>query len=60
MVDKDRTEGSAKKVSGSVKEKVGQAFGDRKTESEGRTEKSEGTAQNTWGSAKDKVREKTD
>jgi uncharacterized protein YjbJ (UPF0337 family) len=59
MVDKDRTEGSAKKVEGQIKEKAGQAFGDRKTETEGNRKRAEGEAQNTWGSAKDKVREKT-
>ena len=59
MVDKDRTEGSSKKIEGQVKEKAGRALGDKKTEAEGKNRQTEGEAQNTWGSVKDSVREKT-
>ncbi|HEX6143433.1 MAG TPA: CsbD family protein [Geminicoccaceae bacterium] len=59
MVDEDRSKGSAKKIEGQVKEKAGQALGDKKTEREGRQKQTEGEAQNTWGSVKDTVREKT-
>jgi uncharacterized protein YjbJ (UPF0337 family) len=59
MVDKDRTEGSAKKVEGHIKEKGGRALGDRKTEAEGRGDRTLGETQNTWGKVKDKARETT-
>jgi uncharacterized protein YjbJ (UPF0337 family) len=57
-MDKDRTEGSAKNIGGKVKEAVGKATGDSKTEAEGKTDQVKGKAQNTFGGAKDKLRGK--
>ena len=57
MVDKDRLEGAAKKVSGSIKEAVGKVTGDSKTQAGGTAEKTTGKVQNTVGGAKDGVRD---
>ena len=56
-MDKDRSEGIGKKVSGSIKEAVGQVTGDSKTQAEGSAEKTAGKAQNAVGGAKDAVRD---
>jgi uncharacterized protein YjbJ (UPF0337 family) len=56
-MDKDRIAGSAKKVTGAIKEGVGRATGDRRTEAEGHDEKAEGRVQNAVGKAKDAARE---
>ncbi len=58
-MDKDRIAGGDKKVTGSVKEKVGRALGDAKTAAEGKREKDEGCAQAAIGHVKDAVREIT-
>ena len=56
-MDKDRLEGAAKKVSGSIKETVGKVTGDSKTQAEGTAEKTTGKVQNAVGGAKDSVRD---
>lgn len=56
-MDKDRVEGAAKKVGGSIKEGAGKALGDKKMESEGKAKKAEGEIQNAIGGAKDSIRE---
>lgn len=56
-MDKDRIAGGAKKVTGTIKEGVGKATGDRQTEAEGTSEKAEGRVQNAVGHAKDAARE---
>lgn len=56
-MDADRVKGSFKQFSGGVKEAVGKLTGDKKTEAEGKAEKTEGEIQNAVGSAKDTVRE---
>ncbi len=58
VMDKDRIEGAAKQVKGSVKEAVGKAIGDRKLQGEGIADKAAGKVQNAVGGAKDAVREK--
>jgi uncharacterized protein YjbJ (UPF0337 family) len=58
-MDKDRVEGSAKKIKGSVKEGLGKATGDAKLQAEGKADKAEGTIQNAVGGAKDAMREKS-
>jgi uncharacterized protein YjbJ (UPF0337 family) len=58
MVDKDRVEGTAKKVSGSIKDAAGKVTGDTKLQTEGKADKAEGTVQNAVGGAKDAIREK--
>lgn len=60
QVDSDRTEGSAKQMSGSVKEKAGSLLGDEKMKREGQATQSEGKIQNAWGSVKDSVRDAGD
>ena len=55
-MDKDRIEGSAKKVGGDIKEGVGKALGDTKLQGEGKADQVEGKVQNTVGGAKDTLR----
>jgi uncharacterized protein YjbJ (UPF0337 family) len=57
MVDKDRIVGSAKEITGGVKQVAGEAVGDVKLESQGKAEKTEGKIQNAIGGVKDTVRE---
>jgi uncharacterized protein YjbJ (UPF0337 family) len=57
-MDKDRTEGSAKNIKGSIKEGVGKAVGDSKLESEGKMDKAGGKIQNAVGGIKDAIRGK--
>ena len=56
-MDKDRIEGAGKEIKGGIKEKVGRAVGDEKTEAEGRAEKLGGKVQNTVGGIKDTARD---
>jgi uncharacterized protein YjbJ (UPF0337 family) len=56
-VDKERIKGGAQKVTGTIKEKVGQLTGDRQTEAEGVAEKAEGHVRSAVGKVKDAVRE---
>ena len=56
-MDKDRVEGSGKKMSGSVKEAAGKLTGDTKTQNEGAAQKAAGKVQNAVGGAKDAVRD---
>jgi uncharacterized protein YjbJ (UPF0337 family) len=56
-MDKDRVEGSAKQVKGTVKEAVGKVVGDAKLESEGKADKAEGKVQNAIGGLKDAARD---
>lgn len=58
MVDKDRTAGGAKKVTGKIKEGVGKVTGNRRLEDEGKIEKTGGKVQGKVGQAKDKLRSK--
>ncbi len=55
-MDKDRVIGSAKVVTGKVKEAVGKAVGDAKLEAEGKADKIEGKVQNAVGGLKDALR----
>ena len=59
-MDKDRVEGAAKQVKGSIKETAGKVTGDSKTQAEGAADKAEGKVQNTVGGIKDKARELLD
>jgi len=56
-MDKDRMEGSAKQVKGSIKEGVGKMTGDSKLQAEGKTDKAVGKVQNAVGGMKDAVRD---
>jgi uncharacterized protein YjbJ (UPF0337 family) len=57
-MDKDRIGGSAKQAKGAIKETAGKALGDKKLETEGKTEKAAGKLQNAIGGLKDAVRRK--
>ena len=57
-MDKDRIKGSAQQTKGAVKEAVGKVFGDKKLETEGKTDKAAGKVQNAVGGLKDAVRGK--
>ena len=56
-MDKDRAEGVAKQVKGTVKETAGKMTDDHKTEAEGKAEKTAGKVQGEAGKAKDTVRD---
>ena len=56
-MDKDRAEGIARQVKGSVKQAAGKITGDKKTEAEGAAEKAAGKVQNAIGGAKDAVKD---
>ncbi len=57
-MDKDRIKGSARKITGGIKQAVGKAIGDPKLESEGKAEKVKGKIQNAVGGLKDTLRGK--
>jgi uncharacterized protein YjbJ (UPF0337 family) len=57
MMDRQRVQGGLKKTTGTLKEKAGEALGDRNLESEGKAEKSEGHLRSGVGKAIDAVRE---
>ncbi len=48
----DEAEGKWEQVKGTVKEKVGEATGDRSLEAEGELQNAEGESQETWGKFK--------
>ena len=45
-MDKDRIKGSAEQAKGAVKQTAGKIFGDKKLETEGKTDKAAGKVQN--------------
>lgn len=55
-MDKDRIDGSLKKIGGDIKEAFGKLTGDTKTEAEGKAQAAEGKVQNTVGGIKDTLR----
>ena len=57
-MDKDRIKGSAEQAKGAVKESTGKVFGDKKLETEGKTDMAAGKIQNAVGGLKDAVRGK--
>jgi uncharacterized protein YjbJ (UPF0337 family) len=56
-MDKDRVEGTGKKVTGSVKEAAGKVTGDTQLEAKGTAEKIAGKAQTAAGKSKDTIRD---
>ena len=56
-MDKNRIDGTAKQVKGSVKETIGKLTGNKQTQLEGTAEKQLGKAQAKAGEAADKVRD---
>jgi len=57
-MDTDRIDGSAEQAKGAVKETAGKIFGDKKLETDGKTDKAAGKMQNAIGGLKDAVRGK--
>ncbi len=57
-MDKDRINGSAEQAMGAVKEAAGRVLGDKKLETEGKTDKAAGKVQNAVGGLKDALRGK--
>jgi uncharacterized protein YjbJ (UPF0337 family) len=57
-MDKDRIAGSAEQAKGAVKEVAGKILGDKKLETDGKTDKAAGQVQNAIGGLKDAVRGK--
>ena len=56
-MDKDRVDGIADKVAGSMKEAIGKVTGDTKLQAEGTAQKTNGIIQNAAGKTKDAVRD---
>jgi uncharacterized protein YjbJ (UPF0337 family) len=56
-MDRQRIEGGLKKTTGTIKEKVGEAIGNRHLENEGKAEKAEGHIRSGVGKTMDAVRE---
>jgi uncharacterized protein YjbJ (UPF0337 family) len=56
-MDKNRIEGAAKELKGTIKEVAGKLTGNRKLEAEGKVDKVAGEVQNTVGKGKDAVRD---
>ena len=56
-MDKDRIEGSTKKIKGKIKEVAGKVLGDAKLESEGKADQVAGKVQNAVGGLKDYLKE---
>ncbi|MER8555984.1 CsbD family protein [Mesorhizobium sp. M0977] len=54
---KDEVKGSAKKLRGNVKDKIGKATSDDKLRADGAADKTEGSLQKGLGKAKNKVRD---
>ena len=59
-MDKDRISGTASKAKGAVKDAVGSATGDTKTQAEGKADKAKGSAQSAAGGVKDAARDAVD
>jgi len=57
-MDKNRIEGTAKELKGSIKEAAGKLVGNVSLEGEGKAEKVAGKAQAAAGRAKDAVKDK--
>ncbi len=53
-------EGKWEQAKGTVKDKVGEATGDRDLEAEGKVQNAEGETQETWGKTKRKVGDAVD
>lgn len=54
---KDEVKGSAKKLRGDAKDKIGNATGDDKLRADGAADKAEGSLQKGAGKVKDKIRD---
>jgi uncharacterized protein YjbJ (UPF0337 family) len=57
-MDKDRIQGSAKEMKGTIKEVAGKVTGDAKLQADGKADKTVGKIQNAVGGVKDALRGK--
>lgn len=57
-MDKDRTAGTGRKITGAIKQGIGKLTGNKQLESEGKLERTGGKFQAEVGKTKDKVRDK--
>jgi uncharacterized protein YjbJ (UPF0337 family) len=58
--NKDEAQGTWEQIKGTVKDKVGEATGDRSLEAEGEMQNAEGESQETWGKFKRGVSDTVD
>ncbi|MGA1805041.1 CsbD family protein [Rhizobium sp. HT1-10] len=56
-MDKNRIEGAAKELKGTIKETVGKLTGNERLEAEGKFDKAAGEVQSTVGKGKDAVKD---
>ena len=56
-MDQQRIEGGLRKTTGTIKQKAGEALGDRHLQTEGKAERTEGRIRSGVGNAMDAVRE---
>ena len=59
-MDREHVKGTAKKVTGAIKDKAGQLTNDKDLEAEGKMDKAEGSAHKVAGDIKDAVKHATE
>jgi uncharacterized protein YjbJ (UPF0337 family) len=59
-MDREHVKGTAKKVTGAVKDKTGKLTGDKELQAEGKMDKAEGSAHKVAGDVKDAVKHGTE
>ncbi len=59
-MDREHVKGTAKKVTGAIKDTAGKMTGDKDLETEGKLDKAEGSARKVVGDVKDAVKHATE
>jgi uncharacterized protein YjbJ (UPF0337 family) len=59
-MDRDRMEGKGKKITGAVREKLGDLTGNRSEQAKGKVQKNMGKVEETYGRVKDEIRAERD
>jgi len=59
-MDREHIKGTAKKVTGAIKDKAGQMTNDKDLQAEGKVDKAEGSARKVAGDVKDAVKHATE
>ena len=59
-MDREHVKGTAKKVTGEIKDKAGKLTGDKDLQAEGKMDKAEGSAHKVVGDIKDAVKHATE
>lgn len=59
-MDREHVKGTAKKVTGAIKDKAGKLTGDKDLEAEGKMDKAEGSVRKVAGDVKDAVKHGTE